>query len=174
MASDSTGEFLFVVDYDSDAERKRAEYLFDNAEGEVSTLSGLSRIAEGVDIEEMYEQLVSKVPEEQVRAYRLEPVDVSAEPEQVAVTQQVTAPADTVEPFVEYMLSKKKAVLQSAARNEYEIYTKKGRADITYTLEEATGETTVEIRIEGYPPAPEFLAEYFERELTDYADSQQS
>ncbi|WP_136686778.1 hypothetical protein [Halorhabdus amylolytica] len=173
MASDSNGEFLFVVDYDSDAERKRVEYLFDNAEGEVSTLSGLSRIAEGVDLEEMYEQLVSKVPEEQVRAYRLEPVDVTAEPERTTVTERVSAPAETVEPFVEYMLSKKKAVLQSAAHNEYEVYTKKGRADISYALEEDGGETAVEIQVEGYPPAPAFLGEYFERELSDYAKSQQ-
>ena len=172
MSSDSDGEFLFVVEYDSDAERKRVEYLFDNAEGEVSTLSGLSRITEGVDIEETYEQLVSKVPEDQVQAYRLEPVDVSAEPERTTVTQRIGAPAETVEPFLEYMLSKKKAVLQSAARNEYEVYTKKGRADITYTLDEDGSETVVEIQIEGYPPAPGFLAEYFERELTDYADSQ--
>lgn len=173
MPSDSDGEFLFVVDYDSDAERKRVEYLFDNADGDVSTLSGLSRIADGVDLEEMYEQLVSKVPEDQVQAYRLEPVDVSAEPERTTVTERVAAPPETVEPFVEYMLSKKKAVLQSAARNEYEVYTKKGRAEIAYTLDEDGDETTVQIQIEGYPPAPEFLAEYFDQELTDYADSQQ-
>lgn len=171
--SDETNEgFLFVVDYDSDAERKRVEYLFDNADGEIETLSGFSRIAENVNPDEMYEDIVSKVPEDQVQAYRLEPVDISAEREQTKVTRQVNAAAETVEPFLEYMLSKKKAVLQSSARNEYEVYTKKGRAEITYKLTEGADSTEVKIQIEGYPPAPEFLAEYFEQELTDYADTQ--
>lgn len=172
MSSDNNGEYLFVVNYDSDAERKRVEYLFDNANGEISTLSGLARIAEGIDLEEMYEEIISKVPEDQVEAYRLEPIDVASEPERKTVEKAVNAPADTVEPFVEYMLSKKKAVLQSGARNEYEVYTKKGRAEIAYDVDESGGSTRVEIRIEGYPPAPEFLAEYFETELSDYAESQ--
>lgn len=165
-------EYLFVVAYGSDAERKRVEYLFDNADGEIRTLEGLSRLASGVDHEEMYEQLVSKVPEDQVQAYRLESVDVSADPETTTVSQTVSAPPETVESFVEYMLSKKKAVLQSAARNEYEVYTKKGRAEIQYDLEETAEGTDVRVRIDGYPPAPSFLAEFFETELHDYANSQ--
>ena len=170
--SDDNEEFLFVVDYDSDAERKRVEYLFENAEGEIDSLEGLSRIAKGVDHEEIYEQLVSKVPDEQVQAYRLEPVDVAAEPEHTTVAQTINATPETVETFVEYMLSKKKAVLQSGARNEYEVYTKKGRAEISYDLENEDGATTVRVRIDGYPPAPLFLAEFFETELQDYAESQ--
>lgn len=172
MSNDTNGAFLFVVDYNSDAERKRVEYLFDNADGDISTLSGLARIAENIDPDGMYEDIVSKVPEEQVQAYRLEPVDISAERNRTTVVRDVNAAAETVEPFIEYILSKKKAVLQSSARNEYEVYTKKGRAEITYKLTEESGKTEVEIHIEGYPPAPEFLAEYFEQELTDYADTQ--
>ena len=171
MSAESDDQFLFVVEYDSDAERKRVEYLFENADGEVQTLEGLARLATGVDHEAIYEQLVSKVPDEQVQAYRLEPVDVSAEPERTVAEETVSATPETVEPFVEYMLSKKKAVLQSSARNEYEVYTKKGRAEISYDLN-GDDETSVRIEIEGHPPAPSFLAEFFETELRDYAESQ--
>jgi hypothetical protein len=166
--------FLFVVEYDSDAERKRVEYLFDNLDGDVSTLDGLTRITEGVDQNDVYERLVSKVPDEQVSAFRLDPLDVDAEPERTTVEKTVSATPDAVEGFVEYMFSKKKAVLQSAARNEYEVYTKKGRADVAYELREEPTGTAVRIRIEGYPPAPGFLADFFETELTDYAESQQT
>ena len=172
MSGESDEEYLFVVDYESDAERKRVEYLFENAEGEIESLEGLSRIARDVDHEAIYEQLVSKVPDEQVTAYRLEPVDVAAEPERVTVEQAIDATPETVETFVEYMLSKKKAVLQSSPRNVYEVYTKKGRAEISYELDGDGGETVARIRIDGYPPAPSFLAEFFETELTDYAESQ--
>jgi len=64
-------------------------------------------------------------------------------------------------------------VLQSASRNEYEMYTKKGRADVSYTLRESdSGTVTVGVRVTGVPPAPSFLADFFETELSEYAASQ--
>jgi hypothetical protein len=99
-------------------------------------------------------------------------VDTEVDPESVIVEESVSAALDGVEGFIEYMLSKKKAVLQSAERNEYEVYTKKGRADVTYQLTEQDEKVNVRIRVEGYSPEPEFLASFFETELADYAESQ--
>lgn len=172
--TDGERTYLYVVSYEDDAERKRAEYLFNNWEGgEIRAPDGFVRIAAGVDHEDLYESLVGKIPPEQVEAYRLEPAETDIEQERHTVEQMINAPQDAVESFVEYILSKKKAVLQSAARNEYEVYTKKGRAEVSYRLTDADGETAVRFTIEGYPPAPAFLADYFETELTDYAHSQQ-
>lgn len=165
-------EYLFVVSYGDDKERKRIEYLFNNWNGEIEKPEGLVRVAGEIDHDELYEQIVSKVPPEQVSSYCLEPVDTEVDPESVIVEESVSAALDGVEGFIEYMLSKKKAVLQSAERNEYEVYTKKGRADVTYQLTEQDEKVNVRIRVEGYPPAPEFLASFFETELTDYAESQ--
>jgi len=168
------GTYLFVVSYDEDAERKRAEYLFNNWEdGEIEAPDGLVRIASGIDHDELYGKLVGKLPPEQVESFRLEPVEADVSRDRHTVEETVNAPADTVESFVEYVLSKRKAVLQSAQRNEYEVYTKKGRAEVSYRLSEADGETRVTIRVAGYPPAPAFLADFFETELADYAASQQ-
>ena len=174
MSEDNNeGRYLYIVDYEEDAERKRAEYLFNNwDEGEINRPSGLVRIAEGIDHDELYEQLVAKVPEQQVDICRLEPVDTDVEPESVMIEQRIAASIDAVETFVEYILSKKKAVLQSAARNEYEVYTKKGRAEVGYRLNETEEQVVAQININGYPPAPSFLAEFFEAELTEYAASQ--
>jgi hypothetical protein len=167
----SDDAYLFVVGYDDDAERKRVEYLFNNVEGSVEKPDGLVRIVEGVDHEELYADLVAKVPEEGVSAYRLEPVDADVDPESVTVTETVDAAPDAVGSFVEYIFSKKKAVLQSAPRNEYEVYTKKGRAEVRYDCSDGPP-TTVTVRVSGYPPAPGFLAEFFREELRDYAESQ--
>jgi hypothetical protein len=172
--TDGERTYLYVVSYEDDAERKRAEYLFNNwDDGEIQAPDGFVRIASEIDHEDLYESLVGKIPPEQVDAFRLEPADTDVEQERHTVEQTVNAPQDTVESFVEYILSKKKAVLQSAARNEYEVYTKKGRAEISYRLTETAGETAVTIQVEGYPPAPEFLADFFQTELSDYAQSQQ-
>ena len=167
------GAYLFVVSYEDDAERKRVEYLFNNWEdGEVEKPSGLVRIGTDVDHDALYERLVSKIPADQVESFQLQSVDPDVEKERHTVEESVDADADAVESFVEYMLSKKKAVLQSAARNEYEVYTKKGRATVSYRLSDEDGATTVAMSVEGYPPAPSFLAEFFETELADYAGSQ--
>lgn len=172
--ADEAGSYLFVVSYDDDAERKRAEYLFNNwSRGEVTAPDGFVRIASDVDHDTLYEKLVGKVPPEQVDSYRLEPVEADVSQERHVVEQSIDAPVEAVESFVEYVLSKKKAVVQSASRNEYEAYTKKGRAEISYELSESGGKTSVTMRVRGYPPAPEFLADFFEAELTDYASSQQ-
>jgi hypothetical protein len=174
QTDDGEGTYLFVVSYSDDAERKRAEYLFNNWEGgDIDAPDGFVRIASGVNHDDLYEKLVGKVPADQVDSFRLEPVEADVDTQRRTVEQSINAPVDTVESFVEYILSKKKAVLQSASRNEYEVYTKKGRAEISYRLTEDDGVTTVTMRVEGYPPAPEFLADFFATELTDYADSQQ-
>jgi len=168
-------EYLYVVDYADDAERKRVEYLFNNwSEGDLSRPEGVVRLASGVDHEGLYEQLISKVPEERIQAYRLEEGRTEVSPTTRTVERTVPANADAVETFLQYMLSKKKAVLQSATHNEYELYTKKGRATTTYALDEGSDGTAVTIRITGYSDAPSFLADFFESELRDYAASQRS
>jgi len=165
--------YLYIVDYDEDAERKRVEYLFNNwTEGEIERPTGLFRVASNVSHDDLFEQLVGKVPESQVEVYQLEDVETSVEPDQTVVTQQIDASTDAVETFLEYILSKKKAVLQSAAQNEYEVYTKKGRTEITYAVTETEEAASVRVSIRGYPPAPAFLAEFFETELAEYAASQ--
>jgi hypothetical protein len=165
--------YLFVVAYDDDAERKRAEYLFNNVEGTAERPEGLVRIVRDVDHEELYTKLVAKVPEEQVSAYRLDPTEADVDPETVTVSETVDATPDAVETFVEYMFSKKKAVLQSATHNEYEVYSKKGRAEVSYRLSGGPP-TTVEIRVTGLTDAAEFLAGFFRSELGDYAASQRT
>jgi hypothetical protein len=170
-----TDRYLYVVDYREDAERKRAEYLFNNwEEGTIDRPSGLVRIAEGVDQEALYEGLVAKVPPDQVEMLALESVETDLDPERVDVDERIAASADAVETFLEYVLSKRKAVVQSATHNEYEIYTKKGRAQVSYTVAERAEGVGVHVTIEGYAPAPRFLGEFFQTELAEYAASQTS
>lgn len=167
-------QYLFVISYKDDAERKRAEYLFNNWEdGDIAAPDGFVRIGSDIDHEKLYEKLVGKVPPDQVESFRLEPVEADVTRDRHTVEETIDAPVDTVESFLEYILSKKKAVLQSAARNEYEMYSKKGRAEVSYQLSRTDGRTRVRMDVEGYQPAPEFLADFFETELADYARSQE-
>ncbi len=171
---DNPGEYLFVVTYKDESERKRVEYLFNNwSDGTIEHPDGLLRLTDGVDHEHLYEQLVTKVPEEQISTYTVEPVETELEPTHLTVEQEINAPESTVESFLEYVLSKRKAVIQDTERNEYEVYSKKGRAVLRYNLSVSSGVTTVRLVIEGHQPAPSFLANFFEQELNEFANSQQ-
>ena len=167
-------EHLFVVDYEEDTERKRVEYLLNNwEEGEITRPEGIFRLTSGVDHDDLYEQLLTKVPEERITSYELNQSEPTVDKQIKRIERTINAPVDTVESFLDYVFSKRKGVVQSAEHNEYEIVTKKGRADVRYTLSADNGITTTRIIIEGYEPTPSFLSEFFEQELDEFSSSQQ-
>ncbi len=171
---DQSDQHLFIVTYEDDSERKRVEYLFNNwSDGTVEHPNGLLRLTDGVDHEQLYKKLVTKVPEEQILTYAVDEIETELEPTRLSVKQEINAPESTVKSFLEYVLSKRKAVVQDSDRNEYEVYSKKGRADLRYDLSASSEGTEVRLVIEGHQPAPSFLANFFETELTEFAESQQ-
>ncbi len=170
----TNNKYLYIIGYEGESERKRVEYLFNNWEnGRVERPDGLVRIAEGVDNQALYKELLTKIPEDQIQMYGLESETPDVDPDSVTVETTIKTGSDQLRSFLDYVFSKRKATLQSPEHNHYEVYTKKGRADFRYTLSESGDKTTVRIDIEGYPPAPEFLAGFFEEELKEFSKSQQ-
>ncbi len=168
----STARYLFVVEYGDDAERKRAEYLFNTwDEGEISKPEGLVRIAEGVDHDDLYGELLTKLRASQIASYRLEALEAPASAEAVTIERDVAADADAVASFLRYVVSKRKG-RERPDGESYEVYSKKGRADIRFDFSETGEGTHVEIEVRGHSPALEFLAAYVEDELDAFAASQ--
>lgn len=173
VANQESSRYLFCVDYENEAERKRVEYLFNNWDsGQIEAPQGLVRIAEDVDREALHEQLLTKVEDDRVEVYSLEPTTMDLEKESLTVEQDIVASKDAVDGFLDYVLSKKKAVLKEPSQSTYEIYTKKGRAEVRPSMDESGNTVTVRLLIKGYPPAPSFLKEFFETELDEFATSQ--
>lgn len=178
MSDDSTAtsdyEHLFIVSYEDETERKRVEYLFNNwDEGDISRPQGVVRVTSGVAPDELYEKLLTKVPEDRIAAYELDRTEPEVTKETRRIKREINAPKDTVESFIQYVFSKRKAVLQSSERNEYEVVTKKGRADVRYSVSSTNGTTTARIVIEGYEPTLSFLQDFFQQELNEFSASQQ-
>lgn len=172
MTDESTDEteYLVVVDYDDEAERKRAEYLLDNwDDGETRRVKGLTRKAVGVDVEELYDQLAAKVPPGNVSAFELHPVDAEATAEQATIhrTFRETNP-ERLEWAMETIMNKRKAVQQGSTddgREIWAVYTKKGRAEISYEIKRAGAEMELHVVVDGFGEAPSFLKEYITDEL---------
>jgi hypothetical protein len=160
--------YLISVAYESDAERKRAEYLLNNwDEGSVEPLRGLTRRVHDIDIQDLYDKLVAKVPEDHVRVFELSSVDARAKTVEETIEYTVDVDSERVEWAMESLLNKRKAVAEDVANNEYALRTKKGRAKVAYNVEETPEDDVhLRIRIEGYGDAANFLREFFEEELS--------
>lgn len=160
--------YLVSVAYESDAERKRAEYLLDNwDDGSIESLRGLTRQAHDVEIDDLYGQLVAKVPEDHVHVFELAPVETHADTVEETLEYTVDVDPDRVEWAMESLMNKRKAIAEDATNNEYALYTKKGRAKVAYTVDPTpAGDVRLRIRIQGYGEAATFLKEFFEEELS--------
>lgn len=161
--------YLFVVDYETDAERKRAEYLLDNFEnGHIQPIEGMSRLASGVDVEELYDGLAAKVPEEQLTTYEINRISTEASREQERIREIFSGiDPERVRWAIESVLKKRKAVKQGSrdGMEIWSVYTKKGRAEISYQVRDESNGVELHVTIDGFGSAPEFLKEFIQDEL---------
>ena len=161
---------LFVVSYENDAERKRAEYLFNTWEnGNLYKPEGIVRIAEDIDHEELYEDLLVKFRPEQIDAYALSSLDAPQTPEQHSIERSIAADPNTVRSMLQYLISRKKGT--ETGDGAYEVYTNKGRADVEMSFSTEDTETTVFVQVQGYPPVIDQLTTYLEEELDEFEAS---
>jgi len=169
MNNNKDDSYLIVVDYNDDAERKRAEYMLDNwDEGSINSVKGLSRIVEDVDIDALYEKLVSKVPEEKIDIQQLKGVDAKVTKQKTDFKITFETDRDKVEWAIEAIMNKRKTIKEDPEMDIYGVYTKKGRATVEFSIaENPDGRVHLSGVINGYGDAPEFLKEYILEEI-DY------
>lgn len=169
MKDSNDASYLIVIDYEDDAERKRAEYLLDNwDDGSVDSLQGLSRIATELNIQELYEDLVTKVPQDRITVQELNEVQTEAAQQKSEFDIQFDTNKEKIEWAIEAIMNKRKTIEKNQEENIYGVYTKKGRGTVKFTISDApddqiqlTGEIT------GFGDAPVFLKQYILDEL-DY------
>lgn len=167
MHDQNEASYLVVVDYDDDAERKRAEYLLDNwDEGSIESIKGLSRIVGDVDVDALYEKLVTKVPQKQIQIHELDKVDAKAARQGVTFDETFDTDRHKVEWAIEAIMNKRKTIEKDPEENIYGVYTKKGRATVEFNIsEDPAGKIHLSGTVEGYGEAPEFLKQYILDEI---------
>lgn len=163
----SDNSYLIVIDYEDDAERKRAEYLLENwDQGAVESLSGLSRFVEDDNIDDLYEQLVTKVPEHQINIFKLDGVDFQVSKRSAEFDEKFNTAKDKVEWAMEAIMNKRKTIEKDPENDVYGVYTKKGRSTVEFSITEGPGgEVHLTGTIQGYGEAPEFLRNYILDEI---------
>ncbi|WP_461864504.1 hypothetical protein [Thermococcus sp.] len=168
-------KYIVFVSYETDAERKRVDYLLDKWSGraKIKKPKGTVFMIETEEPNEFLEELLSKLSgnaPEKVEIYRVEEAVRNIEANVKILQYSIPEGARVVGKFVEYLLSKLNATYSysDALAKVYDVYTRKGRAVIK-TIIRGSETSTVIFRIEGYGDAVDFLAERIDEEMKLFA-----
>jgi hypothetical protein len=158
-------EHLLVVDYDSQPERKRAEYRLDKFDGEVEKLSGLVRVVRGRGFFDLYEEIEASADDpDHVDAYELEPVSGGPEEYTDRLSRTYDVESDRVEWAVESLLKKRRTVKRTDT--EYRVETDHGSVELRFEVDEDDRRgTRLTVWLTGTGTAPKALEEFVLEEL---------
>lgn len=163
-------EYLLVVDYGSDAERKRIDYAIERWGGraEISKPKGTAMVFKGANIDDFLEDLYSRIEGDRrkVEVYRMEEYHPEVEEKIRRLRYESKEEIEVLEKFLSYLMSKINAGYdyRTGDTKKYFANTKKGQASIEITLK-GNGTTDVLITILGYGEIVEFLAGKINEEM---------
>lgn len=161
--------YLIVSKYSDDAERKRIEYSLERFKASVgiSKLEGIVVVAEGGDIEGLLEDLYARASKDNIKLYDISETSLGVEQNEKDIKIDLEGGIETIEKFIGFVLAKQKALLKReiSSNKFYEVYTKKGRAEISTNLKPMNENVSVNIRITGYGGAAELVYDKITREL---------
>ena len=162
--------YLITTKYTSDAERKRIEYVLEKWRDRMKIFKpdGVIAIADGENIEELIEDLYSRTEKERnVSLYRIERLQLDIDEVKREISVKLNEKKETAEKLIAFIMARNKAVLRIPGPNEniYEVYTKKGKAEITINLRESDGGVNLRLRVSGYGEVVDFFYQRLAEEL---------
>ena len=167
-------KYLFIVDYEDDAERKRIDYLLEKwrERARISKPKGLTFIIETEEIDKFAEELFSKLNPEssrKVEVFALHEKDLQSkiQPNKLILEYQSEEPPETVEKFLKYVFSKNNIRYYSSdiKSTKYFTLTRKGRVDIEVIIEPKKNKIQVKLLFSGYGEALEYVVKKLKEEL---------
>jgi hypothetical protein len=161
--------YYIEVRYQNEAERKRLEYLLAKWRKKVNRPSGYAFKVDDSVYKDLINEVENKFPLDDVSVFHIEPVKVEAPHYLQTIVYNMSKPLVEVRPFVEYLLSKRRAVLNRKAGNMeiYGVYTRKGISEIRVGFSDEQ-KLRVTIEFEGAKEAVLQLTDEFNHELQVY------
>lgn len=162
-------QYLVILAYESDTERKRIDYAIERWKDKTEILKpkGTTIIFKGKKIDEFIDDLYSRI---EIKTNIIEVYNLSEYSPQIA--QQITEldyknieSIEFTKKFLEYLLSKMNARYESGDNNEihYTVNTKKGQGKVILTI--IPHQTRIKVRIEGYGDFNEFVKRKIEDDM---------
>ncbi|MDG6249437.1 hypothetical protein [Methanocalculus sp.] len=164
-------DYLLVVDYHSDAERKRIDATIERwkSKKNVRKEKGVLIRASDDDIEAFLQDLYARLDRgsESVRMYKAEAC--SPDVGEVSRTLRYEAEIDqeTVRQFLRYILNKLNGSYEGVRDGveSYTVYTRKGQASTGFVWADHPGKTKLTIFVSGFGDVVSFVAERIDEEL---------
>jgi mRNA-degrading endonuclease RelE of RelBE toxin-antitoxin system len=165
-------QHLLILDYKTDAERKRIDYTIEKwsakANIAVTKPKGVVVLFEGEDLEVFVEDVYSRMESgaSPPKIYSLEESSPTVTKKIKRLSFSTTRNADTLENFVNYLLAKQSAAFEFAdgKRKIYAARTRKGHVQIVVTIESGKNVRCL-IVVEGYGDVVDFVAGRIEDEM---------
>lgn len=167
-------KYLFIVNYEDDAERKRIDYLLEKWQehARISKPKGLTFIIETDEISKFAEELFSKLnpsSSKKVESFVLHGKDLSSQIRSATTVleYQSNDPLEIVKKLLNYVFSKNNIRYYSSDLNstKYFVLTRKGRVDIEVTIDSRNDKTQVKLLLSGYGEAVEHMAKKLKEDL---------
>jgi len=167
-------KYLFIVDYEDDAERKRIDYLLEKWQerARISKPRGLTFIIDTEDVSEFAEELLSKLSPDsskKVKVFSLHERDLQAniQPNELVLEYHSKESAEVVKKLLEYIFSKNNIRYYSSdiRSAKYFTLTRKGRVDIELTLKPEGRETKIKLVLSGYGDAVDYIGKKLGEEI---------
>lgn len=165
-------QHLLIVEYQTDAERKRIDYTIEKwgAKKDVSVTKpkGVVVLFDGASLGEFVEDVFSRMEagSDPPKVYSIQESSPDVEKNVKRLIFTTAKPADTVEIFIRYLLTKQNAVFEFAdgSRNVYTARSRKGQVRIAVNIEAGKNVRCL-VTVEGYGDAVDFIAGRIEDEM---------
>jgi hypothetical protein len=162
---------LIIAKYSDEAERKRIEYAMERW-GQVMKLGrpeGVPIIIEDESekVKELLDDLYARTSKDKIKIYALSQASFDVKKTEKEIKAALEGGMETVEKFIGFILAKQKALFMREIPfgKLYEVYTKKGRAEVAIGLKEEKGKVVVAIRITGFGDAADLIYDKINSEL---------
>ena len=168
--------FLLILDYETDAERKRIDYAIERWQNKlkISKPKGTIIVIDGKQdrIDEFVEDLCSRLEksEEKVKIHRISKYAPEIEKNVKTIAYQTKEQRDFLEKFIDYLMAKLSASYEYSSKigKVYKVYTKKGQAKLEIVLRDRGEGTDVNIAIDGYGEVVDFISAKIDNEMNTF------
>lgn len=164
--------YLITAKYASDPERKRIEYILDKWRSKVNITrpEGITVIVDADEIGDLILELYSRTEKkDNIAFYNMERAEMDVERGERKIRLKLREKKETVEKLLSFIMARQRAILKmelaEPSEKRYEVYSKKGRAEISIGLHESETGVDLSVRISGYGEAVNLLYRKLSDEL---------
>jgi hypothetical protein len=165
-------QYLLILDYQSDAERKRIDYILDKwSSKEKSTVTkpkGMVLLFEGEDVSEFLEELYSRINPDSspVKTFKISESSHEVEKKVRRLEYTSTRTADVIDTFVNYLIAKLNGAFEysNGPVRVFNTQTRKGKARIEI-MTDVQEKVRYIITVEGYGDAVDYIAGRIDDEM---------